>query len=96
MSSATTCAAVIDKAWDALKPAQQAKFAAAADKAFDAYAAKYNAQEKDTIDFFKEQGLQVYTPDSGAFRAFAQKKYLDSAMAKDWPKGMLERINAIK
>ena len=84
------------KAWDALKPEQRTKLAAAAETAFDACTAKYNAQEKETVDFFKEQKLQVYTPDVAAFRTFAQKKYLDSAMAKDWPKGMLERINAIK
>ena len=46
--------------------------------------------------FFKAQGLQVYAPDVAAFRAHAQKKYLESAMAKDWPKGMLDRINALK
>ena len=89
-------AAITGKLWDSLKPAQQAKFTAAAEKAFDASTAKYNAQEKDAADFFKAQGLQVNTPDVAAFRAFAQKKYLDSAFAKDWPKGMLERINAIK
>ena len=89
-------AAVTGKLWDSLKPAQQAKFTAAAEKAFDASTAKYNAQEKEAADFFKAQGLQVNTPDVAAFRAFAQKKYLDSAFAKDWPKGMLERINAIK
>lgn len=89
-------AAVTAKLWDSLKPAQQAKFAAAAEKVFDASTAKYNAQEKEAADFFKAQGLQVYAPDVAAFRTFAQKKYLDSAFAKDWPKGMLERINAIK
>lgn len=88
--------AVSAKTWDALKPAQQAKFEAAAEKAFDDSTAKYNAQEKEVADFYKAQGLQVYAPDVGAFRAFAQKKYLDSAYAKDWPKGMLERINAVK
>jgi TRAP-type C4-dicarboxylate transport system substrate-binding protein len=84
------------KAWDALNPAQREKLAAVAEKEFDACAAKYNAQEKEVVDYFKAQGLQVYTPDVNAFRAHAQKKYLESAMAKDWPKGMLDRINAIK
>lgn len=88
--------AVAGKIWDGWKPEQRAKFAAAAEKAFDECAAKYNAQEQGAIDFFKKEGLDVYAPDVTAFRSFAQKKYLDSAMAKDWPKGMLERINAIK
>lgn len=87
---------VAGKVWDALTPAQRTKFAAEAEKAFDACAAKYDAQEAEAIAFFKAQGLQVNTPDVNAFRDFAQKKYLASDQAKEWPKGMLERINAIK
>ena len=30
------------------------------------------------------------------FRAYAQKVYLASDEAKEWPKGMLEKINALK
>lgn len=83
------------KVWDGFKPAQQAKIRAAADKAFDESAAKYDAQEKDAIEFFKKEGKQVYTPDQNAFRTFAQKRYLDK-YASEWPKGALERINAVK
>jgi TRAP-type C4-dicarboxylate transport system substrate-binding protein len=86
---------VSKKAWASLKPEQQAKFRAEADKAFDANAAKYNAQEQDAIEFFKKEGKQVYAPDQNAFRAFAQKRYLDK-YANDWPKGAIDRINAIK
>ena len=39
--------------------------------------------------------MRVYTPDQNAFRAFAQKKYLDK-YANEWPKGAIERINAVK
>jgi TRAP-type C4-dicarboxylate transport system substrate-binding protein len=87
--------AVSKKAWSTLKPEQQAKLRAEADKAFDASAAKYNAQEQEAIEFFKKEGKQVYAPDQSAFRAFAQKKYLDK-YANDWPKGALERVNAVK
>ena len=86
---------VSKKAWDGLKPDQQAKLRAEADKVFDANAAKYDAQEKEAIEFFKKEGKQVYAPDQDAFRAFAQKKYLDK-YANDWPKGAIEKINAIK
>ena len=78
-----------------LKPEQQAKFRAEADKAFDANAAKYDAQQNEAIEFFKKDGKQVYTPDQNAFRTFAQKRYVDK-YGNDWPKGALERINAIK
>src|SRR5215510_12638195 len=87
--------AVSKKAWANLSAPQQAKFRAEADKVFDANAAKYDAQEQEAIEFFKREGKQVYTPDQDAFRAFAQKKYLDK-YANDWPKGAIEKINAIK
>jgi TRAP-type C4-dicarboxylate transport system substrate-binding protein len=83
------------KIWDAMKPDQQAKFQASAEKAIDDTTAKFNAQEKDVIEYFKKEGKKVYEPDLAAFRTAAQKKYLDKYGA-DWPKGALERINAIK
>ena len=86
---------VSKKAWEGLGAAKQAKFRAEADRIFDANAAKYDAQEKETIEFFKREGKQVYAPDQNAFRAFAQKRYLDK-YAKDWPAGAIDRINAIK
>ena len=86
---------VSKKTWAALKPEQQAKFRAEADKAFDANAAKYDAQQAEAIEFFKKEGKQVYTPDQEAFRKFAQKKYLDK-YASEWPKGAIDKINAIK
>jgi TRAP-type C4-dicarboxylate transport system substrate-binding protein len=82
------------KIWNALKPAQQAKFQAAADKAMDDSAAKFNAQEAEAVAYFKKEGKKVYEPDQKAFRTFAQKKYLDK-YGNDWPKGALERINAV-
>src|SRR3954463_12665663 len=87
--------AVSKKAWANLKPEQQAKLRSEADKAFDANAAKYDAQEKEAIEFFKKEGKQVYAPDQNAFRSFAQKKYLDK-YANEWPKGAIERVNAVK
>jgi TRAP-type C4-dicarboxylate transport system substrate-binding protein len=86
---------ITTKLWDAMSPDQQAKFQAAAEKAIDEYTTKYNAIEKEAIEFFKSQGKKIYTPDLTAFRGFAQKKYADKYGA-DWPKGALERINAIQ
>lgn len=82
------------KLWDAMTPAQQAQFQSAADKAIDDYTAKFVAQEKDVLDFFRKEGKKIYTPDLAAFRTFAQKKYVDK-YASEWPKGALERINAL-
>jgi TRAP-type C4-dicarboxylate transport system substrate-binding protein len=86
--------AISSKIWDAMAPAQQAKFQSAAEKAIDDYTAKLNAQEKDVIEFFKSEGKKVYTPDVNAFRTYAQKKYVDK-YGQDWPKGAIERINAL-
>jgi TRAP-type C4-dicarboxylate transport system substrate-binding protein len=83
------------KIWDALKPAQQAKFQAEADKMAAENIKRFDAQETEALEYFKKNGKKVYTPDVAAFRTFAQKKYVDK-YANDWPKGALEKINAVK
>jgi TRAP-type C4-dicarboxylate transport system substrate-binding protein len=85
---------ITTKIWDAMSPAQQASFQAAAEKAVDDYTAKFVGQEKDVVEYFKKEGKKIYTPDIAAFRTFAQKKYVDK-YGSDWPKGALERINAL-
>src|SRR5947207_1492508 len=84
------------KTWNALGAAKQKAFQAAADKAIAWSAAEHQKREAELADGFRKQGLQVYAPDLNAFRAHAQKVYLASDEAKDWPKGMLEKINALK
>jgi tripartite ATP-independent transporter DctP family solute receptor len=84
------------KAWDAMKADQQKSFQAAVDKSIGWSTQKHLDQEKEMVDFFKSQGLEVYSPNVEAFRANAQKKHLESSLSKDWPKGMLERINAVR
>jgi TRAP-type transport system periplasmic protein len=86
---------ITSKIWDSLKPEEQAKFQAAAEKAMTDSAAKFNVQEQEAIAYFKKEGKKVYEPDQNAFRTVAQKRYLDK-YGKDWPKGALEAINAIK
>ena len=88
--------AISNKAWNALTPAQQQSLKAAAQAA-----AQYNndnrlKEEAQIIDFFRQQGLQVSTPDQDAFRKAVQAAYAQSEYAKVWPKGLLERINATR
>lgn len=83
------------KIWDAMTPEQQAKFQAAAEKAWLDYQDKFTARENAALESFKSKGLKVYTPDVEAFRKYAQKKYSDK-YGKDWPKGALESINGIQ
>ena len=78
-----------------MKPDQQARFQAAADKTMGESMDKFNAQEAEVIEYFKKEGKKVYEPDQNAFRTFAQKRYVEK-YGNDWPKGALDRINAVK
>jgi TRAP-type C4-dicarboxylate transport system substrate-binding protein len=84
------------KTWNGMTPAKQKAFQAAADKAMAWSTAEHLKREAELADGFRKQGLQLYVPDQNAFRAHAQKVYLASDEAREWPKGMLEKINALK
>jgi TRAP-type C4-dicarboxylate transport system substrate-binding protein len=85
------------KTWNSMPPARQKPFQASVDKALAWSTAEHLKREAELADTFKKQhGLEIYTPDVKAFREYAQKVYLASAEAKDWPKGMLEKISALK
>jgi len=85
---------ISSKAWKELKPDQQARFRAAAEKAIDDYTARFEAKEGETVAALKAEGKKVYVPDLNAFRSFAQKRYVDK-YGSEWPSGALQRINAI-
>lgn len=82
--------------WNGLTPDQQATMQKAADDAAASITKTILKKEAELVEFFKAEGLKVYTPDVDAFRTRAQKMYLESEFSKDWPKGMLERINAVQ
>ncbi|MBV1694515.1 MAG: TRAP transporter substrate-binding protein DctP [Hyphomicrobiales bacterium] len=84
------------KVWDGLTPAQRTTIQKAADDAAESGRRAQLKLETELEAFFKERGLKVYAPDVEAFRAKVQKDYLASKFAKDWPAGMIEKINAIK
>jgi TRAP-type C4-dicarboxylate transport system substrate-binding protein len=86
---------VTDRVWKAMSPEKQKAFQAAADAAIDWSTQEHLRKEGELVDFFKKQGLEVYVPDVAAFRDFAQKKYLASDLAKSWPAGMVDKINAL-
>jgi tripartite ATP-independent transporter DctP family solute receptor len=87
---------VISKtAWDALSPENQAALTTAATAAIDMSQEKHIAREGELLEKFKAGGLNIYEPDVAAFRANAQKLYLESELAKSWPAGVLDKINAL-
>ena len=86
---------VSKKVWDGMSAGQQAKFQAAADAAIDFSAQRHLSREKELVDFFKGKGLKIYEPDVASFRRYAQQRYLASDLAKDWPAGVVDKINAL-
>jgi TRAP-type transport system periplasmic protein len=87
---------ISNKSWNALNAAQKSKVKAAAQAAVAYNNENRLKEEAQIVDFFKQQGLQVSNPDVDAFRRAVQSAYAASDIAKAWPKGLLERINAIK
>jgi tripartite ATP-independent transporter DctP family solute receptor len=88
--------AISNKTWNALSAAQKQSVRAAAQAA-----AQYNnenriKEEGQIVDFFRQQGLQVTTPDVDAFRKAVQETYAKSDYAQVWPAGLLDRINATR
>ncbi|MEZ5866027.1 MAG: TRAP transporter substrate-binding protein DctP [Geminicoccaceae bacterium] len=86
---------VSDDVWNGMSADQQAAFQAAADEAIAWSTEQHLAREQELVSFMKEHGLKISTPDVEAFRSHAQEMYLQSDLAKDWPDGMLDRINAL-
>jgi TRAP-type C4-dicarboxylate transport system substrate-binding protein len=84
------------KTWNAMSPAKQRAFQAAADKAIAWSTAQHQKREAELAEDFRKRGLDVYVPNIPAFRDYAQKVYLGSDEAKAWPAGMLDKINALK
>jgi TRAP-type C4-dicarboxylate transport system substrate-binding protein len=83
------------RVWQSMSPEKQRAFQAAVDKAIAWSTAEHLKREEELAASFKEMGLDVYVPDVDAFRAHAQKMYLDSDLAKSWPAGLVDKINAL-
>ncbi len=66
-----------------------------------AKAARFNdenrvREERELIESFRSQGIEITTPDVETFRKTVQAAYLKSEYAEKWPRGLLERINAVR
>ena len=85
--------AIASKTWNGMTAAQKQAVKTAAQAAATFNNDNRIKEEAQIVDFFKQQGLQVSTPDVEAFRKSVQDAYAKSDYAKVWTKGMLERIN---
>jgi TRAP-type transport system periplasmic protein len=88
--------AISNKAWNSMNATQKQKMTAAAQAASNYNNDNRIKEESQLVEFFRQQGLQVTTPDVDAFRKSVQTTYLNSDYAKVWPKGLLERVNQTK
>jgi tripartite ATP-independent transporter DctP family solute receptor len=81
--------------WDKLPPQQQKTVQSAADAAAESGRKKQLQKEEELVSFIRKQGLEVYEPDLKAFREHVQAQYVGSEFSAAWPKGVLEKINAL-
>ena len=88
--------AISSKSYNAMSAAQKQKVNAATQAAIAFNNDNRVKEEAQLVDFFKKEGLQVSTPDVEAFRKTVQAAYQNSDYAKVWPKGLVDRINAVK
>jgi tripartite ATP-independent transporter DctP family solute receptor len=83
------------KTWDSLSADQQMTVQRAADAAAAYGRLKQLDKENSLAEFIRSQGVEIYTPDLKAFREHVQAQYVGSEVAKTWPAGVLEQINAL-
>jgi TRAP-type C4-dicarboxylate transport system substrate-binding protein len=86
---------VSGKVWNGMSAEQQTAFQAAADEALTWNTEQHLKREGELVEVFKGKGLNIYTPDVEAFRKHVQETYLASELAKSWPEGVVDRINAL-
>jgi tripartite ATP-independent transporter DctP family solute receptor len=87
---------VSNKCWNGLNAKQKGQLQAAAQTAIRFNNENRIKEEALLVEFFKQQGLKVDTPDREAFRRTVQQAYLNSEYARSWPAGLLDRINATR
>jgi tripartite ATP-independent transporter DctP family solute receptor len=88
--------AISSKSYNAMSAAQKQKVNAATQAAIAFNNDNRIKEEAQLVDFFKKEGLQVTMPDVESFRKTVQAAYQNSDYAKVWPKGLVDRINAVK
>ncbi len=79
--------------WDSLTDDERAAITAAEEVAKKVNDEGVLATEAEGKAFMESKGVTVTTPDVAAFRKQVLDAFLTSDFAKDWPAGMLDRIN---
>jgi TRAP-type C4-dicarboxylate transport system substrate-binding protein len=87
--------AISEEVFQSMTPEQQATLQAAADAAAEAGRVRQLELEGELVAFLEGEGMEVYEPDTAAFREAVQGAYLGSEFAETWPEGVLDQINAL-
>ncbi len=88
--------AVSSKAWQALDERGRAQLRAAARAAVAFNNENRLKEEAELVAFFRQQGLQITTPDLDSFRRAVRQAYAASDIGRAWPAELLERIAATR
>jgi TRAP-type C4-dicarboxylate transport system substrate-binding protein len=83
------------KFWDMLSDDEKAVVQEAAQVASMFATNTRKRLDAKALDRLRELGLEVTTPDVGAFRAHMTEKYLGSKFAEAWPDGLWQEIEAL-
>lgn len=83
------------KTWRSLTSGEQEIVQNAANETADIARKNQLELEASLVGFLNEEGVKVSTPDVEAFKDRVQRIYLESDMAKNWPDGVLDQINAL-
>lgn len=86
---------VNNETWNTLSDDEKSAMSAAAASSCEYNNTERKAVEAELAAFFIEKGLQVTIPDVDAFREHVQSVYFNSERSKDWPDGLVEKINAL-
>ncbi len=81
--------------FNAMTPEQQLTVQRAADAAASVGRLRQLDLEANLTSFIEENGVEVYSPDTKAFREHVQAQYVGSEFAESWPDGLLDKINAL-
>lgn len=84
------------KAWAAMDATRRQQVRAAAQAAVAYNNENRIREEAELVAFFRQQGLQVSTPDVDAFRRAVASAYASSDIGRGWPPGLVDRIAAVR
>lgn len=83
---------ISSKKWATMSADQKTHVQAAANKVEAEITALAQKEEGELVAFFRNEKIDVYTPDLAAFRSHVLDVYAKSKYAAQWTPGMFDRI----